>query len=377
MEKIYVIIPAAGKGERAKQVINKVFSKIDNEEIILKTTKKFEEIAEINKIIIPYSEGELDTLKDILKDVKKEISFVKGGKSRFSSVKNALNTITDGIVLIHDGARPLISKKAIINVINSVKKYGSGVLVSPCVNTIVDTDGKGNILSSLRKNKYQAETPQGFLVKDIKKAYGFANEENEFTDDAGVYCSYIGTPKIVINEDINTKITYPEDILSLQSNYIRCGTGFDLHRLVEGRELIIGGINIPHSKGLLGHSDADVLIHAIMDALLTSVSLRDIGYYFPDTDDKYKGISSIVLLGKVIQMVKAKGYEPLNVTAVIMAEKPKMSPYVELIKKNLSHCLNVPEENIGISLTTLEGIGVVGREEGIAVSANVLVKRII
>ena len=156
----------------------------------------------------------------------------------------------------------------------------------------------------------------------------------------------------------------------------RIGQSTDIHQLVENRKLILGGVEIPHDKGLLGHSDADVLTHAIMDALLSSASLRDIGYHFSDKDQQYKDISSMVLLERVMEMLKEKGLKPLNVSAVVMAEKPKMSKYVPEITKSLAKALNLNESVVGITLTTLEGIGIVGREEGICVYATATLVKI-
>ena len=153
---------------------------------------------------------------------------------------------------------------------------------------------------------------------------------------------------------------------------MRIGHGYDVHRLVEGRKLILGGIEIPHVKGLLGHSDADVLTHAIMDAMLSAASLGDIGRHFPDTDEKYKGISSMKLLEEVVVLLKKSGYKLKNVSSVIMAQKPKLAKFVDGIRRNLALALGVEDKDVGITCTTLEGIGTVGREEGIAVQSYCL-----
>ena len=156
----------------------------------------------------------------------------------------------------------------------------------------------------------------------------------------------------------------------------KVGTGFDCHKLVEEHKLILGGIEIPHVKGLLGHSDADVLTHAIMDAMLSACALRDIGYHFPDTDSQYKGANSIELLKKVIILCKNAGYKVESVSAVIMAQKPKLLPHIPTIAKNLSDILDIDVSKMGIGATTLEGLGFVGREEGICVSANCVMVKI-
>jgi 2-C-methyl-D-erythritol 2,4-cyclodiphosphate synthase len=155
---------------------------------------------------------------------------------------------------------------------------------------------------------------------------------------------------------------------------MRTGLGFDVHRLVEGRKLILGGVTIPHEKGLLGHSDADVLVHAIIDALLGAAALGDIGVHFPDTDDSYKGIDSLVLLGKSLNLVTEAGYNIVNIDSIVMAEKPKIAPHLQSIRKKLCLCLQCDIRQISVKATTTEKLGFVGREEGIAAQAIVLLE---
>ncbi len=371
--KITAIIACAGKGSRSGQKDNKIFFKIDGQSLVYKTVKTFSEIKPIDDIIVVYASGEKEKIQKELTSIARPIIYIEGGKTRFESVKNALFTIKEGAVLIHDGARPFVSNKTIIDCIKSVKNFGSGVVCTTPTDTIIETDSKNNIIVSTRKNRYLAQTPQGFMVKDLQKAYSLCNDENEFTDDAGVYCAYIGKCKLIINKENNAKLTYPIDF---ESPKTKVGTGFDMHVLVPNRKLILGGVEIPHDKGLLGHSDADCLTHAIMDAILSSISLRDIGYHFSDKDDKYKDISSILLLDEVLKMLKEKNYKLSNISAVIMAEKPKLSPYIEKITKNLAEKTGLSPNDIGITCTTMEGIGIVGREEGIACQSYCQIIRI-
>lgn len=156
---------------------------------------------------------------------------------------------------------------------------------------------------------------------------------------------------------------------------MRIGLGYDVHRLVEGRKLIIGGVEIPNEKGLLGHSDADVLIHAIMDAILGAAALGDIGKHFPDTDEKYKGISSIKLLNYVFDLIDNKGYCIINVDATIVAQKPKLRPYIDDMRKNISHALNISIDDVNVKATTEEGLGFTGSQEGISAQAICLINK--
>ncbi|MBR6736883.1 MAG: 2-C-methyl-D-erythritol 2,4-cyclodiphosphate synthase [Clostridia bacterium] len=371
--KVVAIIACAGKGARARQSQNKIFSKRFGVPVIYETVSKFASVKKIDEIIIIHAEGEDVIIKDILKGIDTPIRYVLGGETRFISVKNALSTLGgDEAVLIHDGARPDVSVLDISACIKTVLSSGTAVLAKRPVDTVMTTDGKDAIFSSSRKDKLLALTPQCFIASNIKNAYAHASEDDGFTDDAGVYTAFIGKCKAVITESDNKKLTYPEDFC--QTSATRCGTGFDLHKLDYGRKLVLGGVNISHEKGLVGHSDADVLTHAVMDALLSSASLQDIGYHFSDKDPAYKDADSMVLLEKVIKMLKEKGLKPLYLSAVVMAEKPKLSPYREVITKSLANALSLPVSSVGITFTTLEGIGTVGREEGIASQAFVLVK---
>lgn len=373
--KVTAVIACAGSATRARQNQNKIFSSISGIPVILKTVSAFDNVKGVDEILIVHSLGEDGKIKDILKDIKTPISYVLGGKTRFESIKNALATLSSGAVLIHDGARPYIEQIDIENCIKTLLVEGSAVLATELVDTVLETDGGLEIFSSGRKNKLSATTPQCFMTDNIKIAYAHASEEDGFTDDAGVYSAYFGKCKAVITKNNNKKLTLPEDFEKRES-ISSCGTGFDLHKLVEGRKLILGGVEIPHDKGLLGHSDADVLTHAIMDALLSSASLRDIGYHFSDKDKKFKDISSILLLEEVMKMLKVKGLKPVHVSAVVMAEKPKLSPYREAITEKLASIMGLDYQAVGITFTTLEGIGTVGREEGIASQAYVLTKEI-
>ena len=156
---------------------------------------------------------------------------------------------------------------------------------------------------------------------------------------------------------------------------MRVGLGYDVHRLTEGRKLILGGVDIPWEKGLLGHSDADVLIHAIMDALLGAAALGDIGLHFPDTDPRYKGISSIILLEKVGELLREKGYEPGNIDATIIAQKPKLRPYIDEMRKHVAAALDMSVEDVSVKATTEEGLGFTGTQEGISSHAVCLIRQ--
>lgn len=362
------IITAAGSGERASLGINKNLFVFEKSTVIEKTVSAFLKVNEIDEIVVTASKADFDEFKKLLLPLSSKIKVITGDKTRTLSIKKALDSVNEGYVLIHDGARPFVTEELIKKCLYKAINEGNCIPVVPLTDTVAVAEN-GKILTTERVGLYGVQTPQVFKAEEIKKAYALIKETDCFTDDCGVYTKYIAPCFYVDGDKNNVKLTYKEDFENLLPK--RTGIGFDLHKLVIDRKLILGGVQIPHDKGLLGHSDADVVIHALMDAMLSACSLKDIGHYFPDTDEKYKDISSVILLQETLEIIKKQGYKPVNATIVIMAEKPKLSPFVEKIKDNLAVLLNVKTTDIGISCTTLEGIGSVGREEAIATYASV------
>lgn len=370
--KVSLILTCAGKGERAGAGKNKLLVDVDGKDCFTRTLSVFIKTGLIDEYVFTASQEDYD---QISKKVDGIGTVVLGGKTRTESVKNALNQVTGDIVLIHDGARPFVTERIINDCINNARAYGGTVVAVKSRDTILRGDQK--VENYLGKDQlYIVQTPQGFNTEEIKKAYALSNGKT-FNDDGEVYKEYIRDVVITEGDYKNVKITYKEDFeLLKESSGDKFGVGFDCHKLVEGRKLILGGIEIAHDKGLLGHSDADVLTHAIMDAILSALSLRDIGYHFPDTDQKYKGANSMDLLDKVLELIKEKGYKVKSLSAVIMAEKPKLLKHIPTITKNLATAINIDTDSIGIGATTLEGLGFVGREEGICVHANAILEKI-
>lgn len=368
ISSVTAIITCAGNGTRAGFGYNKLLKDLGGVTPFEKCVGAFAKVKKIDRIIITCSKADLEVFKQKCNGLGVKAEFVIGGATRTESVGNALAlTGEEDAVLIHDGARCHVTEEIIERCIDSVLNFGTGVVAIPATDTIAETDGNGKILSTSRKNKYSVQTPQAFNAGLLKKAYSMIQEGEEFTDESGLYSKYIDKPVIVQGSPLNKKLTTPEDFTIAENVYV--GTGFDLHVFEVGRKLILGGIEIPHDKGLLGHSDADVLTHGIMDAMLSGASLGDIGRHFPDTDPKYKGISSMKLLEEVVKLVNASGYKLKNVSSVIMAQKPKLAKHVDTIRDNLATALGVDKSCVGITCTTLEGIGTVGREEGIAVQS--------
>ena len=366
--KISLVLTCAGKGTRAGFTKNKILMDVDGKPCFLRALETFIKSKKIDEYVITANEVDVNEIKAL---VPYFVKVVTGGDTRSASVKNALDLVSGDIVLIHDGARPYLTEKMITDCIKTVLSFGSAIPCLPSVNTIANVDGD-EIKNYVGKDGlYNVQTPQGFIAEDIKKAYELSGGKSN-NDDGGIYLEHIKNPRIYIGDPQNVKLTFKEDF---EKPDVRFGTGFDCHKLVENRDLILGGVKIPHDKGLLGHSDADVLTHAIMDAILSGAGFRDIGYYFPDTDIKYKGANSIELLKEVLALVKKDGFIVKSVSAVIMAEKPKLLKNIPTIKENLAKVLGLPVDKIGLGATTLEGLGFVGREEGICTHANAVLER--
>lgn len=365
------IITAAGSGTRAKFNYNKILARLDDDfSVIERTVQSFLAVPEIDKILITANFADFYIFQSLFKRFEDKVEIVAGGKTRQESVYNALLSCKCDYVLIHDGARPFVTPELIKKCLYKAINDNSCVPTTPLGDTIGRVEN-GQIHSTTRADFLSLQTPQAFKYDQIFKAHTLAKDEQGFTDDCGIYCRYIGPCSFVEGERENVKLTYPEDF----EPSTRVGTGFDLHKLVEGRKLVLGGVEIPHNKGLLGHSDADAVIHALMDSILSACGLKDIGYYFPDTDQKYKDISSLVLLNNVYELIKKQGYRLINASICIMAERPKLSPYVDQMKQNIAYVLHTKPTLIGITCTTLEGLGIVGREEGIACQSYCLVEK--
>lgn len=293
---------------------------------------------------------------------------VRGGSERTDSVRNGLRALHGAeIAVIHDAARCFTPASCVAACIESAEKYGSGVLAMPVADTVVRTDGEAYDTLD-RTNLWRTQTPQVFRYDEIVRAYDGADGA---TDDAALYAKAIGTPRLVPGSDRARKLTAADDwawAKELCRSYPKIGTGFDTHRLVEERRLILGGVEIPFEKGLLGHSDADVLIHAIIDAVLGAAALGDIGKLFPDSDPKYKGIDSRVLLRTVSDMVQKRDMEIASIDATILCQRPKLRPYIDEMRRNLSRDLGLPLERVSVKATTTEGMNDEGR--GLCISAQ-------
>jgi 2-C-methyl-D-erythritol 4-phosphate cytidylyltransferase / 2-C-methyl-D-erythritol 2,4-cyclodiphosphate synthase len=303
---------------------------------------------------------------------------VPGGSDRQASVGEGLRALPENcdIVLTHDGARALVTPAIIRRVIDSVKAYGTGVAAMPARDTIKFADAAGWAVSTPDRGRLWAvQTPQGFLRKTLQDAH--CRAPLRATDDAALL-EALGLPvRLVEGSAGNIKLTTREDIVMAEALLgggmpCRIGHGYDAHRLEAGRALVLGGETIPHETGLLGHSDADAPLHALIDAMLGAAALGDIGAHFPDTDERYRGISSLTLLARAGGLVREAGYCLGNADITVIAQKPRLAPYIARMRNNIANALGVAPGSISVKATTTENMGFEGRQEGISAHAVAL-----
>ena len=401
-KKNYAVIVAAGKGKRMGIDMPKQLLPFGTSTILGTSAYKFASHKDMNGVVIVApSDGSLDDIyKEIAAEAEKRagrsagyISIVRGGAERGDSVKEGLKKVSEIVresgadaaeaaVLIHDAVRPGISADIISRNIEALQSCKAVCTALPASDSIrmINCD-KNEYSRSFRLKEsitypimntdvvrrdlvFRAQTPQTFRLSDILDAYALAESEGyTSTDDASI-AEHAGLRvALVEGSAANNKITHLEDI----HMGTRIGTGYDVHRLVPGRDLILCGTPIPNKLGLDGHSDADVAAHALMDALLGAAGLGDIGRHFPDTDDRYRGADSMKLLAEVKGMLGEVKINNVDVT--IIAQAPKLAPYIEQMTLNISRVLGIPESAVNVKATTEEGLGFTGRGEGIAAMA--------
>lgn len=370
---VCAVICSAGKGLRAGLEKNKLLVPFEGETALFKTLSAFD-FPEISEIIVTSSQEDLEEIAAISNRFPR-VKTVLGGDTRSQSVYNALQAVTADIVLIHDGARPYVTQTLIKGCIQSVKTFGSGICAVPCVDTTaVCKNGKITDVPD-RNTLYQIQTPQGFFTENIRTAYtlAFDNGETDFTDDSAVFKRHCALPTLCAGDKENVKLTHKADF----QKHSLVGFGVDTHAFGKPQEyIVLAGVKIPSHSGLIAHSDGDVLVHAVMDAMLSACGLNDIGHYFPDTDEKWKNANSMDMLARVRALVAEQGYCVQNLSVAIQAEKPRLAKHIESMKNSLAGALSIDPTRVGVSAGTNEGLGYVGEGKGITVYAYVSLKRL-
>ena len=401
--KLFLVLAAAGSSTRMGLGKKKEYLELGQGTVLSQSAKAFlladEQQKNLTHIIITIPKDDEQSAKNALlkdktvSDLLKQVpfSFIAGGNSRQASVFNALEYIhtlikelpteeqNQAIVLIHDAARPFVSGKVISETIAFTQKYGAAVPAIPAVDTQKIVSEEGTIQTHLQRSSIAAvQTPQGFLFKPLLECHKQAALLNkEFTDDTEIWDAY---PHITENRKVhivsgdvqNKKITYAKDITH---NMTHIGIGTDLHKLVEGRTFFLGGIAIPAEKGELGHSDGDVLLHAITDALLGASGLGDIGSYFPPEDNKWKDADSAVLLKTVWKDIQDKGWHLINLDCVVEVERPKFLPWRQKVIDSIASILQVSNTQIFVKAKTNEKLDAVGNGDAVKAYCVCLLER--
>ncbi|MEE0776060.1 MAG: 2-C-methyl-D-erythritol 2,4-cyclodiphosphate synthase, partial [Bacillota bacterium] len=385
---ISVIIPAAGSGRRLGKDKNKILLDFLGKPVLGYSLDLFSRESQVAEIIIAAAQGEEVLCDAIAQKYCGETPFkvVTGGAERMDSVWHALERVSPAAdyVMVHDGARPFLDKATLRRLLTAEFTDGA-ILALPVKETVKAVSAAGDskmIISTVpRQNLYHAQTPQLFRKEALMDAYkkGIA-ESFTATDDASLAENLGYHIRIVEGCEDNVKITTPHDwetsLLKESRKMIRIGSGYDVHILGPDRPLILGGVAIPFERGLVGHSDADVAVHALMDALLGAMAMGDIGQHFPPSDDAYLNADSIELLKHVFEMMEREHFHLVNADLTIMAERPKMAPHIKEMRENIAAALQADISQISVKATTTEKLGFVGREEGIAASAVVLLEQL-
>jgi len=303
------------------------------------------------------------------------------GPTRMASLRSGFKTLSSSIelVAVHDGARPLVSPKVVADTIKAAAKTGAAVPAVPLKDTVKKVSSNGTFFESTpdRATLMAVQTPQCYTRGVLGKILSAARFGADYSDESQVLEKLGIKPAVVLSEYRNIKVTTPEDLVIAEAFMnakksvkpaapaMRFGFGYDIHRLVEGRALILGGVKIDHPKGMLGHSDGDVVLHAICDALLGSVAAGEIGIYFPPTDLTIMGLASSAIAEKVLDVLKQKKAFIVNIDATIVAEEPKLKPHYENIRRSVAKILKLDLENVSIKAKSREGLGDIGHGEAI------------
>lgn len=380
--KVSAVIAAAGSGSRMSSEIPKQYMKLCGVPILIRTLSVFEKSPVIDEIIIAARSEDTEYIALLAADfgITKVSAIIPGGATRQESIHLALNSAHGDVVLIHDAVRPFVTQEQIAEVTKCVQSFGAAAIGMPVIDTLKRVSDNTISETIDRDTLVSIQTPQGFKTSLIRSAHKRAMELGITVTDDCALCEAMGiSVKLVCGSHMNIKITLPEDLILAEGilkatektagDIMRVGTGFDVHRLEKNRRLILGGVEIPYTLGLLGHSDADVLLHAIMDAMLGAAALGDIGTHFPDTDEKWKGADSLKLLSEVRRILEKSGAYVTSIDATIIAQAPKLMPYIPKMRTNISRALDIDESAVSIKATTTEKLGFCGRGEGIAAEA--------
>ncbi len=398
--KVSAVIAAGGNGARMSSALPKQFLEIAGKPIVLHTIESILALEEVVEVIIAFPIKSLPSARALLRQQhwRVPIKSVAGGPTRQESVRRGVaRTRPDAdLIIVHDAVRPLCDCETMQRVLDAAVKTGSAAPALPATETIQRVSRRSRMLTSPpREQLYAIQTPQAFRAKILRSSLKRAHKKGFLGTDESSVVRWAGYPVTVVpGSPNNIKITRPLDLHIAESliserfrhdskkhlggpkeSGTRIGQGIDYHRLIKGRKLILGGVEIPFEKGLEGHSDADALSHAICDALLGAAALGDLGQHFPDSDGSHRNRSSLEFLQEVRAKVENLGWTIHNVDATLLVQKPKLAPHVAAMKSNIADSLRLSMADVSIKCTTTEGMNAEGQGKGISAQAVVLLQK--
>lgn len=369
------IVVAAGKGLRAGGHVPKQFADYRGKPVLRHSVETLCD-AGASPVVVVVAEGQEQDAHIALAGLD-GLTFVEGGASRQDSVRNGLEALAEAtpeLVLIHDAARADLPKAVIGRLLSALQVNSGAIPVLPVVDSLAIADGELMSGNADRDALRRVQTPQAFHFPTILAAHRAWEGATDAGDDAQVFVAAGGQVGLVEGDERLKKITFAEDLMS-NAPQIRVGQGFDVHRLVAGEELWLCGIQIPHNKGLSGHSDADVALHCVVDALLGAIGDGDIGSHFPPSDPQWKGAPSPLFVEHAVKLVDQAGFRICNTDLTLICEEPKVGPYRDEMRVKLAELLGVDATQVSVKATTTERLGFTGRGEGIAAQAIVSLQR--
>lgn len=382
MTRCVALVVAGGQGERAGGVIPKQYQLLAGQPVVRRAARLFVDHPDVDAVRVVIREAD-QAYYDVATAGLDLLEPVTGGTTRQESVLRGLESLTGiapEIVLIHDAARPLCRPEVITRVVAALSSARAAVPCVPVGDTLKRGDALGNVVVATveRERLWQAQTPQGFRFQNILMAHRRRIGQS-LTDDAAVAEQEGIAVTIVAGDEHNIKITTAGDF-GLGEHWLnpgyetRTGFGFDVHRFGTGKHVMLGGVAIAHDKGLVGHSDADVVLHALTDAILGAVGAGDLGLHFPPTDPQWRGANSEVFVKRAMAFVAETGGSISNVDITIICERPRIGPYRETMVQRIAHIMAIEAPRVSIKATTSEGLGFTGRREGIAAQAVATVR---
>lgn len=391
---VAAIIAAGGLGQRMGAGVPKQFLDIGGRTLLDYSVDALLASPRVDELVVAAPAATLTTVTVSL-DARGagRVSVIAGGERRQDSVANAFAIVADraDIVVVHDAARPFVTPDLIARTIDAAAEHGAAIAAVRARDTIKQAAGRDGeagqfVRATLpRDTIYMAQTPQAFRRDILARAIADGQAGSEATDEA-MLAERAGFRVALVDGDPgNIKVTTPEDLESARARLggaspqgpglARIGTGYDLHRLVPGRALVLAGVTIPFDLGLEGHSDADIVCHAVTDAVLGAAGLGDIGRLFPDTDQAWKGADSVMLLGRAMGAVERAGYSVVNVDATVIAQRPKLLPHLDAMRANLARALSIDVAAVSIKGKTNEHVDSMGRGESMACHAVALLQK--